>query len=63
MAVSKETIPDYEAALEYLKEAHALDVDGSKADLIKQKTESIYTSLSKLKEAGEKTAEETPIQN
>ena len=57
VAVSKETIPDYEAALEYLKEAQALDVDGSKTDLIKQKTESINASLSKLKEA-----EETPQQ-
>ena len=37
VAVSKETIPDYEAALEYLTEAQALDVDGSKTDLIKQK--------------------------
>ena len=63
VAVSKETIPDYEAALEYLKEAQTLDVDGSKTDLIKQKTESINTSLSKLKEAEEKAAEETPIQN
>ncbi len=58
VAVSKETIPDYEAALEYLKEAQALDVDGSNTDLIKQKTKSINTSLAKLKEA-----EETPIQN
>ena len=58
VAVSKETIPDYEAALEYLTEAQALDVDGSKTDLIKQKTKSINASLSKLKEA-----EETPIQN
>ena len=58
VAVSKETIPDYEAALEYLTEPQALDVDGSKTDLIKQKTKSINASLSKLKEA-----EETPIQN
>ena len=63
VAVSKETLSDYEAALEYLKEAQALDVDGSNTDLIKQKTESINTSLAKLKEAEEKAAEETPIQN
>ena len=60
VALSKETIPDYEAALEYLKEAQALDVDGSKTDLIKQKTESINTALSKLKAAEEKATEETP---
>jgi len=63
VAVSKETIPDYEAALEYLKEAQALDVDGSKTESIKQKTESIKTSLSKLKAAEEKAAEATPNQN
>ena len=63
VAVSKETIPDYEAALEYLKEAQALDVDGSNTDSIKQKTESINSVLSKLKEVEEKAAEETPIQN
>jgi len=63
VAVSKETIPDYEAALEYLKEAQALDVDGSNTDSIKQKTESINTSLAELKAVEEKAAEETPIQN
>ncbi len=57
VAASKETIPDYDAALEYLREAQTLDVDGSKTGMIKQKVESINTSLSKLQEA-----EETPQQ-
>ena len=63
VAVSKETLPDYEAALEYLKEAQTLDVDGSSSGLIQQKTESITASLLKLKEAEEKAAEETPTEN
>jgi len=60
VAVSKETIPDYEAALEYLKEAQALDVDGSNTDSIKQKTESINSALSKLKAEAEKAVEKAP---
>ena len=60
VAVSKETIPDYEAALEYLKEAQALDVDGSKTELINQKVEAINAALSKLKTEEEKAAEEMP---
>ena len=63
VAASKETLPDYEAALAYLKEAQALDVDGSSTGLIQQKTESITASLLKLKEAEEKAAEETPKEN
>jgi hypothetical protein len=50
VAASKETLADYEAALGYLKQASALNPDGSKADLIKQKVEAINASVAKLKE-------------
>jgi hypothetical protein len=51
VAASKEALADYEAALEYLKEAAALDVDGSNSALIKQKTESIQAAMADLEQA------------
>ncbi len=50
VAASKETLADYQAALEYLNQANALDTDGTKADLIKQKVEAIQASMVELEE-------------
>jgi hypothetical protein len=61
VAASKETLADYDAALEYLRQAQALDVDGSKSVLIKEKVdavESARAALEKESEQKEKTAEE-----
>lgn len=59
-AAGKETIADYETALEYLRQAQHLDVDGSKSALIAEKiaaVESAKSALQKEKEQEEKTAE------
>ena len=60
VAASKETLGDYEAALQYLKQGAALDVDGSKSDLIKQKTESIQASMAALEQPKQEDAETPP---
>jgi len=48
VAAGKETLPDYEAALEYLRQAMALDGDGSKTELIKEKSKSIQSAIKRL---------------
>jgi hypothetical protein len=48
VAASRETLADYKAALEYLKAAATLDVDGSKSGLIAQKTKSIQSAIAAL---------------
>jgi hypothetical protein len=61
VAASKETIADYEAALEYLKQAESLDIDKSKSALIKKKAaavESSKTELEQIIEKEQKAAEE-----
>ncbi len=61
VAASKETLADYDAALEYLKQARALDVDGSKSVLIKEKIDAVEAAraaLEKEMEKEEKTTEE-----
>ena len=50
VAASKETIADHEAALEYLKQAEALDVDGSKSALIKEKVAAVESSKAGLEQ-------------
>jgi len=50
VAGSKETIEDYEAALEHLKQAAALDVDGSKSALIKEKVAAVESSKAGLEQ-------------
>ena len=62
VSATKETVADYEATLEYLKQAQALDVDGSKAALIKEKVaaaEAAKADLEKKLEQEQKAAEET----
>ena len=58
VSISKETLTNYEAALGYLKQAADLDTDGSKADLIKQKIDTVQAAKAKLEEAQEKAASE-----
>jgi len=50
VAASKETIADHEAALEYLKQAEALDVDESKSALIKEKVAAVESSKAGLEQ-------------
>lgn len=50
VAASKETIEGDEAALEYLQRAGALDVDGSKSALIKEKVAAVESSKAGLEQ-------------
>jgi hypothetical protein len=64
VAASKETVADFDAALDYLSQATALDVDGSKAALIKEKVaavESAKAVLEKEKAQAEKGTEEAAV--
>lgn len=64
VAASKETIADYEAALDYLKQAKTLDVDGSKSALIKEKmteVESAKAALEKKKAQEEKATDHAAV--
>ncbi len=56
VAASKESIADYDAALDYLKQAQALDIDGSKSALINEKVAAVESAKAALEK--EKAKEE-----
>ncbi|MBW1697222.1 MAG: hypothetical protein JRH18_02880 [Deltaproteobacteria bacterium] len=60
VSASKNTLADYEAALQYLQQAATLDRDGTRAGLIKRKVNAIRAAIAKLEE--EQTDAETDTQ-